>query len=593
MELDGANFNIRTEKTFSEASRENKPKSYLGNLKYENDSVSFSTKTENKKTLSFAGKFFNLFKKEKKQNEPVINQDPPSEPSKSKEEEFIEKTTKGIATVYGRQDPYSDKQKEVISSHIRASISDFEYDYKKAFMDTMGLVDRYELKEFTEEQCEVAISLLGKGENLYNVLTFIKEKSPECQEKVLQHISEGETLSSAIYTVENELRANKKSSAPRRVPPKKSQIENAPKIYKPNNSAEVTTEKVAAPKISSNEEYKAEKVAQKLYDSAYKKCMNFYFPKSLSKLEFLEKFVNLLPDNTVDFDKNYFEKIKENFKELDNKEFGNTIISHISYVQQYENLLDNITEIGMATPIEDGETPKNFMQRIIDIYKKELETEESLKQQKISSVKYDPCDFSTPKDEDVVLKEQEKKILIDKLNENRPSAKLSYEDSMKTIANEWRYSYMGAGIPLYRKSAQDAKFANACLQELPRYEHKEGQPVVRWMNIYEPDKLCGYINSIPNEGETYTFERLQSFSKNTYKAETEFSDYNPDKNIKIVVYPKRKISQARDMGAGQKYGANEIVYPTGSKFKVIYKGYEEGSCKEGAFPRYCVYLQEE
>ena len=331
-------------------------------------------------------------------------------------------------------------------------------------------------------------------------------------------------------------------------------------------------------------------IAKELFNSVYYKAEygENYYPKAIGRDEFLDNLINLMPNDTTNPNRKYFGYAAGTFQNISKKTFGDSLIAHRAYVEYYNKILDDIKSLSDAMTRNADETEKDYMQRVCSKYIQNSQKEETVKNNKLASLDYNNYDDSIPSEEEIILTEQEKQELVDKLNKNRPGVNLSYDDDMKTIANEWRYSYMGAGTPLY-----DEKFANACLQEIRRYETKENQPTVRWMGIYDSNDLNNYIDSIPQEGETYSFPRFQSFSKNPVAAETQFRDDNPDKNIKVIVYPKRKTSQARDMGSGPKYGNNEVVYPKNSKFKVIHKGWEEGKSKNGYFPRYCVYLQEE
>ena len=110
------------------------------------------------------------------------------------------------------------------------------------------------------------------------------------------------------------------------------------------------------------------------------------------------------------------------------------------------------------------------------------------------------------------------------------------------------------------------------------------------------DDLCKYIQDFPEVGETYTPGRIQSFAKTLNGAEryrgNNFSDSNIDLNVKMVVTPKAKLTQAFDMGEG-KYGSDEAIYGATQEFEVLNKGFEIVTNPDGRRHRqYVIYLKE-
>ena len=105
-----------------------------------------------------------------------------------------------------------------------------------------------------------------------------------------------------------------------------------------------------------------------------------------------------------------------------------------------------------------------------------------------------------------------------------------------------------------------------------------------------------YIQDFPEVGETYAPLRIQSFAKTLNGAEVHrgnnFSDLNVDKNIKMVVTPKSKLTQAFDIGES-KYGSDEVIYGATQKFEVLKKGFEIVTNPDGRRHRqYVIYLKE-
>ena len=97
-------------------------------------------------------------------------------------------------------------------------------------------------------------------------------------------------------------------------------------------------------------------------------------------------------------------------------------------------------------------------------------------------------------------------------------------------------------------------------------------PVYRWM-CFGDKSVDEFVDKF-TVGGTYEFPTMQSCSKYAYAAEISFRDSNPDMNLKFIIHPKSKVSKAYDI-AEQKYGNSEVVYPKGSRFKVLDNRIEE------------------
>ena len=293
-------------------------------------------------------------------------------------------------------------------------------------------------------------------------------------------------------------------------------------------------------------------------------------------------------------------------KYLDPNAYNNSFgyIQNIDYhglkLELFKNRFSDLIAIVKENPMNNDETSLNYFNRITTIYNEKqskLEKDNKIKENLVFS----EVDTLAP-DNKIELTTEEKQILVDNINKQRKGLEhYDIEDDMSTLANAWASLYVSGGMPI--NSTEDTKIANACLQEMPRYipgtRNKDPYaPVCRWMHfaLHNGD-YENFINSLPEEGEILNVDRIQSCSKNLTYAENEFRDNNPNMKVKYIIYPKSKVSKAADIGA-HKYGNNEVIYPAGTKFKVLHKGIEEYELKNydhnesGSIARYCVYLQE-
>ena len=181
--------------------------------------------------------------------------------------------------------------------------------------------------------------------------------------------------------------------------------------------------------------------------------------------------------------------------------------------------------------------------------------------------------------------------IVAEINSQFGYEKLKPDCDVKDIAWCWRQKYIEGG---WLNGGYSDSCIDAFLEKtLPRYEIKDGEQLGRWMRR---DDLCKYIQDFPEVGETYTPGRIQSFAKTLNGAEryrgNNFSDSNIDLNVKMVVTPKAKLTQAFDMGEG-KYGSDEAIYGATQEFEVLNKGFEIVTNPDGRRHRqYVIYLKE-
>lgn len=165
-----------------------------------------------------------------------------------------------------------------------------------------------------------------------------------------------------------------------------------------------------------------------------------------------------------------------------------------------------------------------------------------------------------------------KQHLVDSINGLYYSKEVSIDDTIDTIADKWLKKYINGGA---FPTSLDNKTTNFLIENsCKRYTSPNCQKMARWMSV---DNLTYFINSIPDTGEIYTFDRMQSFAKTTDGAEithgNQYYDGNTSKNVKIIVEPKNELTQAYDTGDG-KYGSDEVLYKAGAQFTIVSKNVE-------------------
>lgn len=181
------------------------------------------------------------------------------------------------------------------------------------------------------------------------------------------------------------------------------------------------------------------------------------------------------------------------------------------------------------------------------------------------------------------ITEDEKAQIVQILRQNNVSA--SMDTDIEDLAQRWLLKYVTGACNILPVNYSDKLLMLAA----SRYETTDFAPVVRWMKIGDIEQ---FMNNFPDEDEIYEPKRVQSFAKTQRGAEiiggNNFSDSNVDMNTKFVVWPKAKTSKAYDIGEGI-YGADEVIYKSNQKFRVLYKAQED----LGTHKLYTVYMQEE
>ena len=132
-------------------------------------------------------------------------------------------------------------------------------------------------------------------------------------------------------------------------------------------------------------------------------------------------------------------------------------------------------------------------------------------------------------------------------------------------------NYVGGGFDLQTLSKEQQ---SVILEGLPKFAlpaSEKGNCLSRYINVSE-GRMDNFIKQFEKEGSVYEFEEFASCAKSIQGAERRFRDNNPEMNVKFVIHPKGEhpIYEAHDIGIG-KYGAEEVLYKPGAKFKYLGK----------------------
>ena len=146
-----------------------------------------------------------------------------------------------------------------------------------------------------------------------------------------------------------------------------------------------------------------------------------------------------------------------------------------------------------------------------------------------------------------------------------------YYRSSQFVHDSYIDDYVGGGVQLLGLSKEGQI---RTLERLPKFAYPTPEKdacLSRYIRVGEGG-IDDFLRQFEQEGAVYEFKELASCAKTTKGAESSFRDRNPDMNVKFVIHPKGEhpIFEARDIGFC-KYGASEVLYAPGSKFKYICK----------------------
>ncbi len=247
-----------------------------------------------------------------------------------------------------------------------------------------------------------------------------------------------------------------------------------------------------------------------------------------------------------------------------------------------------ILEVGLSD-ITDGYE----IQRRLNLSDSEFEAEiqklnqmQSMRQESSVPAKINPIELSG----------DEVQELVTYLNKHGETC--STDDSIEDLAWKWEKVYRSSG---YTPNVLNPKIEDAMIVRNKRYTMpdtetggRSASSLNRWMFV---DDMDSFINGLPEVGGVYSPNRIQSFSTMKHSAETHFSDFESRNNVKIVVLPANKTTSAFQIE--NKYNSDcEVVYPSTTQFRVLYKGVEEYpkdfSCDpaKGSHQMYTIYLEE-
>lgn len=294
--------------------------------------------------------------------------------------------------------------------------------------------------------------------------------------------------------------------------------------------------------------------------------------------------------------KSFYTKIKEStkytrFEYKDDMERCWFDFNLSEAVQRRKDIIKDMENLEQSVERKKGETFGDYLTRLADIRKSKLPKESPVERVR-TKLKYEDSSL-----EPVELTSDELK----RLSVWQPEVfkGLSKEDALSKLV-EYTTSWTNAHTDDMGNTSAFKPIEDILLKKgFSRYDSSsyryrskdyEVEPLYRWMKIekgnykVKPDGSVDYnsevksVNSFVDEyfkvGEEYVTPLMQSCSKNKYVAETYFHDNNQYMTVKMIIHPKGKVSKAADLGWG-KYGANEAVYPAGTRFKVIDRHLEE------------------
>lgn len=326
--------------------------------------------------------------------------------------------------------------------------------------------------------------------------------------------------------------------------------------------------------------------------------------------DFIQIFQDSIETSGKEFSQADLADVCENFifdkSTIDNVNYGDIPTDSIDKMKikllYISNAFKELQSLILTIPQKDNEPSSIYLKRVVSEYSALLDNKQAEKESVIKSrLEFSESDVDENK---IVLTDSEKQELADAINSWSSSNKVDKDTPMTDIAYRWKQKYISGGV-----FGMDSKLEDACIQEFKRYSSADdkymktpNQPVFRWLSVQENAE--DFLNNIPNEGEIYIPQQRQSCSKLPNGAETCFHNNNSSMNVKFVIYPKAKTSKAYDIGEC-KYGPFEVIYPSNSQFKVLYKDIEEikhdeklwvpaieNNTKTGSHIQAVIYMQE-
>lgn len=254
----------------------------------------------------------------------------------------------------------------------------------------------------------------------------------------------------------------------------------------------------------------------------------------------------------------------------------NTIKKFLFDAKSRDKYIDDILELIDDMPKEESEKTSDYLLKIITKHVELMQKQNNIFDQMIKSkISYATDDVTN----DVIkLTKEERQQLAEEFNRLFNTTEYTADTPISKMATIWKHKYISGYQPDIPTKTEQALFQQFKPYQSPVGSTFEKEPVYRWLRISNIDD---FLKQFTDDAQ-YSYNKLQSCSKlkdcgefnvELYRTFINFADNYSDYNVKFVIHPKG-TTNARELGIG-KYGANEVIYPAGQKFKVLGKIHKE------------------
>ena len=250
----------------------------------------------------------------------------------------------------------------------------------------------------------------------------------------------------------------------------------------------------------------------------------------------------VLEDTPLDGELSKEEAIKLTYGSCWNKKFIVELKDKNSEITSWMKIIDE-------TPMQVEETSSEYLKRIISIHRNN------------NKLKYNE--------------------FFDAMNA-KATPIINTTDEMCEAASQYRKTFVRA----HDFYIQNYVTGNHKILELPLEKQREilnnlpqfalpprdkGNCLSRYISVSE-GAMNDFLKQFEKENTICEFDKITSWAKTLAGAEGNFRDSNRDLNVKFVVHPKGEhpMFEARDIG-DFKFGADEVLYGPGAKFKYLGK----------------------
>lgn len=263
-----------------------------------------------------------------------------------------------------------------------------------------------------------------------------------------------------------------------------------------------------------------------------------------------------------------------------------------SQQNMYKEYFSHLAGIASKTKMVKNESAVNYLKRIIDISNIARAEHEENRINTIKSMLEYTEESNSNNTEKPLTKEERAKIiqLLRNWHDNlyisiRPyHNRVSTDSTDKELFEAWAKAHIEEtefSLPgdlekriiqqgeRYNSSAQQERkqlFINNPIEKNDYKQDFKYEPVYHWILDADIDETLPFKKN----GDVYTTKKTFCCSSNKKTAECDFRDNNLRNNIKLTIHPKSKVSKATLLGF-----ANEVVYPEGTEFKLLHKGFIE------------------